>query len=64
MVYKLLPENIQDTANDQEYFTKLYFNSTVRLENKIILDSEARIFQTFHGASSKNEFKIMKLRLK
>ncbi|EDW79565.2 uncharacterized protein Dwil_GK20548 [Drosophila willistoni] len=56
-VYELLEDTpIDDTDDDQLYFTKIFLDETKRGKLGIELDTQSRLFQNLHGA--KNDVKL------
>ncbi|XP_062134515.1 procollagen-lysine,2-oxoglutarate 5-dioxygenase [Drosophila sulfurigaster albostrigata] len=55
-VYALLEEPIEDTGDDQLYFTKVFLDETKRAKLGMKLDTQSRLFQSLHGA--KNDVKL------
>ncbi|KAM8709351.1 hypothetical protein ACLKA7_016201 [Drosophila subpalustris] len=55
-VYALLEETIEDTGDDQLYYTKVFLNETKRTKLGMKLDTQSRLFQNLHGA--KNDVKL------
>ncbi|KAH8296127.1 hypothetical protein KR054_002177, partial [Drosophila jambulina] len=55
-VYGLLEDPIEDTADDQLYFTKVFLDETKRAKLGMKLDTQSRLFQNLHGA--KNDVKL------
>ncbi|ALC43711.1 Plod [Drosophila busckii] len=55
-VYALLEEPIEDTADDQLYYTKVFLDEAKRAKLEMKLDTQSRLFQNLHGA--KNDVKL------
>lgn len=55
-VFALLEDPIEDTADDQLYFTKIFLDETKRAKLGLKLDVQSRLFQNLHGA--KNDVKL------
>lgn len=55
-VYGLLEDPIDDTADDQLYFTKVFLDEAKRGKLGMKLDTQSRLFQNLHGA--KNDVKL------
>ncbi|EDW70891.1 procollagen-lysine,2-oxoglutarate 5-dioxygenase [Drosophila virilis] len=55
-VYALLEEAIENTGDDQLYFTKVFLDEAKRAKLGMKLDTQSRLFQNLHGA--KNDVKL------
>lgn len=55
-VFALLVDPIEDTADDQLYFTKIFLDEAKRAKLGLKLDIQSRLFQNLHGA--KNDVKL------
>ncbi|XP_017060084.1 procollagen-lysine,2-oxoglutarate 5-dioxygenase [Drosophila ficusphila] len=55
-VYALLEDPIDDTDDDQLYFTKIFLDESKRAKLDMKLDTQSRLFQNLHGA--KNDVKL------
>lgn len=51
-IYKMLTvETIDDTGDDQLFYTKVYINKDVREKLNIKLDHQSEVFQNLYGAA-------------
>ncbi|KAH8411190.1 hypothetical protein KR222_010054, partial [Zaprionus bogoriensis] len=57
-VIELLEDPIEDTGDDQLYFTKVFLDETKRTKLNMKLDTQSRLFQSLHGAKSDVKLKV------
>ncbi|XP_016987590.1 procollagen-lysine,2-oxoglutarate 5-dioxygenase [Drosophila rhopaloa] len=57
-VYEVLEDPIEDTADDQLYFTKIFLDEAKRTKLDMKLDTQSRLFQNLHGAKNDVELKV------
>lgn len=48
-LYELVSKEIQNTEDDQLYYTKIFLDSDMRSKLNIKLDTQAKIFQNLNG---------------
>lgn len=51
-VVELLKEEIEDTGDDQLYYTKIFLDEAKRAKLNIKLDTQSRLFQSLNGAQN------------
>ncbi|XP_023161506.2 procollagen-lysine,2-oxoglutarate 5-dioxygenase [Drosophila hydei] len=51
-VIELLKEDIEDTGDDQLYYTKVFLDEAKRTKLNIKLDTQSRLFQNLNGANN------------